>query len=68
MWYLIAFILITSAALFYIFRLDFELGTGFTEIRKYIREGKFTIKKRPESDSAKILSDPTNPTNHPGQN
>ncbi len=43
MFELIIFIVAIGALIYYVLGLDFELGTGFTEMRKKIREGKYEV-------------------------
>jgi|GEM_PF-4289124 len=45
--------LIFGAAIYYVQKLDFEIGTGFSEEKRKAREAKYKIKKR-EKETKKI--------------
>lgn len=64
MLWLLLFIAAMIWCIYYVFKLDFELGSGFTEIRKYIREAEYTVIRRgpKEEDTKKPLL-----TNHSEQ-
>lgn len=49
---IIILILAVGALLYYVFNLDFEIGTGFTEMKRRIREGTYEVvdKKEEEKD------------------
>ena len=47
-------ILAVAGLLYYVFNLDFEIGTGFTEMKKKIREGTYTINDK-EEDQDNLL-------------
>ena len=50
---LIIIAVIVGLLIYYVFKLDFEIGTGFTEIKKKAREVKYRVvdRKSEEIDS-----------------
>jgi hypothetical protein len=59
MYTLIVIALVVGLLLYYVLSLDFEIGTGFTEMRKKIREGKYRIistKDKNTNQETKLLN------------
>ena len=55
---LIIIALVLGLLIYYVLNLDFEIGTGFTEEKKNIREGKYRIidtKKKDVDSETKLL-------------
>jgi hypothetical protein len=48
-----------AGVLYYVFNLDFEVGTGFTEARKNMKEGEFRIVE--EKEETKLIEDKIKP-------
>ena len=58
---LIILIVVLALSIFYVLTLDFEPGTGFTEWRDRIREGKYrVIEKEPKQLEQKTQADKDN--------
>jgi len=43
---LIIIVIVIGLLIYYVLHLDFEIGTGFTESKKKIREGEYRVVKK----------------------
>ena len=55
MYTLIIIALVVGALIYYVLNLDFEIGTGFTEMKKKIREAKYKIVNTKDTDQENKL-------------
>lgn len=52
---LLAIIFFIGFVLYYVTTLEFEVGTGFTEEKKQAREVQYTIVKKENENSVKLI-------------
>ena len=55
MFLLLAIIFLIGFVLYYVTTREFEVGTGFTEEKKQAREVKYTVVKKEDSNSTKLI-------------
>ena len=55
MFVLLAIIFLTGLVLYYVTTLDFEIGDGFTEEKKQAREATYTVVKKEDTNSTKLI-------------
>jgi len=53
MFTLITISLVVGLLIYYVLNLDFEIGTGFTEMKNKIREGKYHVVDKDDKDEKK---------------
>lgn len=49
---LIVIAIVVGVLIYYVLHLDFELGTGFTEKKKDIREAEYRVVDKEDNDSS----------------
>jgi len=52
---LLAIVFLVGLGLYYVTTLDFKIGDGFTEEKKQAREVKYTVVKKEDANSTKLI-------------